>query len=402
MRLSLLTIALATVSIPAGISIAGTVQVRVTSCPGDPVDESEDTCHETVSAALTWLLAYDTPSASNPGVMDIGAGDFGSVLCVGGAFSHVTFRGVSRTSTSISGVGAQDCNGLAFERLAVKSAIAAAVAWTGTGTSTWNQVDIISPKPWVDSSCHSSTATRHSMRSVRWIGGVPSDYGARIQCGSIDFSLGEIRMFGQGTPPSGSAGSRYAIDVAGRGRLSITKSAVRVGPGSWASSTNWNNGVVAFTIGRAFGSVPAGTPILELTDSVVNVDMSGLTRSNATAIETVGTHAAVSTSTTGFVLARGSAPQGSDPLPARLSIGGSHAVNSKYLWPAASAPPAIRTADGADRFVETDCDHDDANGSCSGGTPVARHLMEYRSAECGTTDPWYDVVRKACRERPPN
>ncbi len=374
---------------------AGTMEVRQTSCPEPNPPAEDDTCHETIAAAIGALLAYDPPSASNPGLVDIGPGNFDTILCLGN-FSHVTFRGVSRTTTTVAGVSIGSCPNLGFETLAVKNSVVG-VVWGATGSSNWKYVDVVAPKPWVDSGCNATAATSHTMHGVRWIGSLPTDYGARITCGTISFELGEIRMSGQGTAPGPTSPSRYALTLAGRGKLSISKSAIRVGPGTWPSNTDWGLGVVALSVGRVFGAVPVGTPTLVLRDSVLNVDMGKILRANATAIETVGAQAAVSTPGTGFLLKRGSQP--SNLWPARLVIGGNHAIESNFLWPASSTPPQIRSVDRADTFVETDCDHADPTGSCSNGE--TSHLMEYRAGQCGSTDPWYDVVRRACRERPP-
>ena len=72
------------------------------------------------------------------------------------------------------------------------------------------------------------------------------------------------------------------------------------------------------------------------------------------------------------------------------------------LWQSSAVPPSattetnvLRSSDGKDIFVETDCS---ATGNCSAGGNET-HLMIYNEAQCGAGNPWFDVVTGSCRSR---
>lgn len=75
---------------------------------------------------------------------------------------------------------------------------------------------------------------------------------------------------------------------------------------------------------------------------------------------------------------------------------GTGIIEAQYQWPGASTPPNIQSINGADTFVETDCD---ISGDCSGnGTPPLRsHMMVYDDS-CNTNGPWFNMAMNDCRQ----
>ena len=71
-------------------------------------------------------------------------------------------------------------------------------------------------------------------------------------------------------------------------------------------------------------------------------------------------------------------------------------VRAPYQWMQDNEPPLVETENGADIFVETDCD---SSGNCTGVAEADQqpHMMIY-SSNCVTFGPWYNMVTNACRQ----
>lgn len=69
-------------------------------------------------------------------------------------------------------------------------------------------------------------------------------------------------------------------------------------------------------------------------------------------------------------------------------------IESPFLWPSSNTLPALTgSRNGADIFVETDCN---SNGDCDSGTGAEPHVMVF-SKTCTISGPWFNSTKGRCR-----
>jgi hypothetical protein len=131
---------------------------------------------------------------------------------------------------------------------------------------------------------------------------------------------------------------------------------------------------------------------------IISLNVSPLTSNVGVSALEASDNSKIHTPDTAFVLK----PAGTGQVYRTYTYTSTATIESPYNWPPANNPPPIvsdpLSSDGADMFVETDCDD---SGNCD-TAPVAEqepHLMVY-TAKCSFTGPWFDIVRAKCRGKP--
>lgn len=367
----------------------------VISCTGS--QSADVTCCETSMSTLTaWLWGTRKPTESAPVLIDIGPGSsFAAFDCPLAAppaphNGHVTLRGSGRDRTRIARFSARDCDKLSIQDLTVADT-AFAITWRGSGSSQWSNVGVdVTPGfgfsvGWWDIDMEPATP-----KAVHyWFGSKIRVHGATglnaaflLQSTETWFYGGEIEADLSGLP-GGSGFNSYAASVAFAGDLRVFGSAVRSRAGS------------ACAAGTLYGMRVLGNGMFHMHGGIINAD--GLSTAagcsaaiNAIALEGEDNAQAHTPGTAFQVSANGTG------TATRLAKSGSAHLDSPFLWPAAVNPPAIDSLNGADLFVETDC-----NGSaCIAGAGSDTHLMIYNPARCPTPtwSKWFDATSGACRQ----
>jgi hypothetical protein len=363
-------------------------------------------CFESIADLKIWGTddggVEPAPSAASPLTVDIGPGEFATTLTCpgsGGGVGYTTFRGAGRDRTTLKHTSnawpypitviVDSCESLAFEDLRIEvedtggTPLGIAVYWTGDGSSTWTDVDIVGAfAGWYDASCGGAatdapSGSHYFWGSTIWGGGL-AFYGA---CGDTWFYGGEIAAL---TLLRGVYEGGTAVQIAYRAAFHAFGTAIRHSTAGVSTGTGTSYGV---RVGPPGNSETAGHGEFHFHGGIVSVDTSNLSGVHAVGMQVTGAGTG-----RGHTLATAFAVNGG-ASSTRLKGGG--IVQSPLLWEASTEPPAAGgEKTGLDLYVETDCD---ANGCSGSGTEP--HLMVYSSVcdDTGTNSPWFNTVRGVCR-----
>ncbi|WP_101760525.1 hypothetical protein [Oceanicoccus sp. KOV_DT_Chl] len=312
---------------------------------------------------------------------------------------HVTFKGTGRHFSHISSnawtINSHDCDQLEFQDLSIDAkGLGYSVFWRGTGSSVFTNVDLNSEYgAWYDTTCSGAPTDgptgEHYFYSSKLSGEL---IGVYAQCARIWLYGSEIHVKNDDTPNAG--GRLRGVQVGFRGDVRLFGSAIRVD-----HSTPDFPGYPVFypSYGVQVGisdssSIPDGGGAFHMHGGIINVSGGNLDRT----IYGVSSESTISLAhviDTAFVMHTG--PNGT----ANRLVGNGMKM-SPFLWQQGITPPvtgsnqALISTQGADMFIETDCD---GTGDCSSGIENEPHLMIY-STQCASTNPWFDVVTGACRK----
>lgn len=341
------------------------------------------------------------PSASDPVLVDIGAGTFkGGFVCASEQSGQlrragfVSYRGAGRERTHIEGTViaisartamlAADCEQIAFENLSMASDLA--VYWLGGGRSNWTDVELHGTQTaWYDT-CPSATSPgnplgEHFFWNSKLVG---NEFAYLADCGLTWFYGSDLLLdytVGTGSPTHEGAG----IVIAHSGDVRAFGTSIRVvSDGIAAAPTGGFDGV---RIGHAStGAGPAGDGVFHMHGGEIVVDSRALPGVDATGVDVddqnVGGASAHLNETAIELLVAGTGT-------ARRVFGtGTH--RSPFLWSPGTDPPfggpggtGLDSKTGQDAFVDI-----------GGSSP---RLMIYDASCVGTGGPWWDTVGKACR-----
>lgn len=354
-----------------------------------------DPCYETTADVATWIEAQ-VPTASEPVVVDVGPGSFDAVSCIG--WGHATFRGSGRTVTRFVGtstaVYASNCEDLTFQDLTLE-ATTYGIVWSHSGRATWQGVDIVASRPWLDY-CADAGDREQLFFDSRVRGGLPSGTASPIAigCTQWNFLSGEILLSGVGSPSPSAA--HVGVSVRGGSSARFLGTTIRVNSGAWASTASAGGGVFAVRVGGTLGGAAPGNPVFEMHSGVINLDMSRIATANVTAVDVVGASSRADVAGPAFIMKAGA----SSGLARRIANPSAASVAGAFVWQAGDEPPAssasgppIQSLDGADLYVETDCD---GSGVCD-GTSQETHLMIMNPTACPGSDPWFNALVGRCR-----
>jgi len=218
---------------------ANNVQLRETCTVGGG---ALDNCFENMASLVSWMTTVraPAPSAAAPLTVAMGVGSFGplTLTCdaASGFTGHVTFSGVGRDKTEITGVGTlvtfplvvKNCNNLHFTNLRVNSPNYGYIEWKGGGSSIWENVDVVGhSRAWVEKACGASRGKHYWFNSrifsswfginqtyvascdESWFYGseiVTNAYGPLIQAGSS----GIVHVYGSNLRADDSIGNATA------------------------------------------------------------------------------------------------------------------------------------------------------------------------------------------------
>ncbi len=348
-----------------------------------------------------WMNFTRKPSEASPLLVDVGPGQFWSVHlgqvyyatldCLN--ISHVTWRGAGPGITVIGGtdlaglrypISASGCHNLHVQDMTLASPDQG-VWWSGPGSSTWQNVEIIGQKQgWFDASCPANRPVHYFFNTqirTNGEGGVFEAFGMDV-CSENWLYGSEVSALGSASSSSGLSKLTAIRSRTATGDVRLFGSAVRAGSGAL------DPGHAAFQ--GATGVKVSNGGVLHIHGSVVNATTSSIAGADATGLSVSGSGSFAHTPGTAFVVKPGSG--GSATRVAEL---GSSKVESPFLWQAGSEPPVadLASADGADVYVETDCD---ASGNCDAAGNET-HVMIYNQAKCGAANPWFDSTVGACR-----
>ena len=321
-------------------------------------------CFSDLASLNSWISTR-APSSSNPLLVEIGPGIFGGTFTCS-SLGNITLRGSGRTNTTIGSAGAAftagmtltNCTNLNVSSLKVVGTYGA-IQWTGTGTTTWTDVDVVGQgRGWyeTDGNC-AQTQTKHY-----W-------FSSRIEAQPL-FSLvipynaycGESWFFGSELLSSATSnwGSVHPIVAIGKGEAHIYGSVLRT------LVTGTGNATVNAAYASNGGHIHIhGTGI----DIISNVAVS---------------IAALRADTGGVIHANGAAynlkTAGGTVTRIVKDLDTATHIHAPYLWEEHSNPPTIVSANGADMAVVTDANQP--------------HLLIY-SANC--TSKWFDTSTNTCR-----
>ncbi len=401
-----LSVSLLTLGTPALADVdADAAVVLLRKDCGDPALEN---CFESMtelsnlSTGWIWTIRSPAPSATAPLLVEIGPGEFETFTCAGGG--NVTLRGSGREQTILKGTfGADvdDCERLSFIDLGLHGTNYG-VQWLNGGDSSWSNTDLLglgdvtayASSGWRDTCDPPFSKAVHyfhgSRVRVTGTGPIGGSVGFHSSCSENWFFGGEI-LADVAVPTNFVTGVK--VDIIGDVRTFGTTIRAR-------ASAMPNNASLVGVLVSLFAD-PSGLPgspapgAFHAHGSIVNASLSPESTADVSAVglEVVGGLA--HTPGTAFVVKASGAG-----VATRVNVGGSGTALSPFLWQSGPKPPqspdestAVFSSDGKDLFVETDCD---AAGDCDGGGNET-HLMVYNEAECGATDPWFDIVTGRCR-----
>ncbi|HED32760.1 MAG TPA: hypothetical protein ENJ08_00890 [Gammaproteobacteria bacterium] len=369
-----------------------------------------DNCFSTMPSLLDWIWGSGAPgesprnpSASLPLTVNIGPGEYQPFICRNGPGSSVpkgfvSLIGSSRDATkiilreNIEGgppiqvpVRLANCTNLSFSRLAVITTsanvnIGYAIYWTGTGTSTWSDVYVEASRsgdtnyntPWYDSG----------------VAGLHYWYNSKL------VSIAHARGINVGYESQGSESWFYGseIDVVIDNLTPVTRKVM------YGLDTAVSQGDI-----RLFGSVIR--VLVDDSQGLVDGDFTfyGIRSGTAQAHMHGGSISVDGSKATGTVTAigiSGNSHVHDTAITVKPGQGGGSAIRvegdlaeAPFIWPPGKQLPAVKSTNGSDTFVETDCN---SSGICDGVAIEDQqpHMMIY-SENC--TSRWFDSTVNACR-----
>ncbi len=385
---------------PADVSV---VNLR-TSCTENSGNVEIPNCFDSMNELANWLKTVRQSSQSNPTLVEIGPGSFGSWHCKN---SHVTMRGSGRDRTIITNIS----GGFAFQALSIdagctnlnvqdltidgKSLPWGVSVFNLEAVTSWTNVEVFGGMyGWIESipsSCLNHNG-KHSWFSSRITslgldsGNVSRAYTAT--CAESWFWGSELTSHVNRNETNGFALEAHSAEV------HLYGSTVRL---LLESNTTANH----FTLLGAGGS---GHYLLAgLNGSNIHIHGTGLDvihKGTGTAdMLYADSNSHFHANESGFNIHVSGAGK-------VQRVAGSGNIETPYSWGADSRPPlstassgvqTLLSRNGTDTYIETDCPISD---HCSAGGNYP-HLMIYR-AECigvGTDEgPWFDTVTSSCRQ----
>lgn len=340
-------------------------------------------CFTTMSDVTNWLWNIRKPTSSSRVKVSIGPGSFGRFVCPSATprNGYVSLIGSGRTVTRLvplpgEGVAvlATNCEQLGFQDFSVITSNFYALRWDGDGSSVWINIDVTesAANGWYED-CGPQNKPLHYWYNVHF-----SAPGAVFPA-----SCSENWFFGSELTLDPKIGGEPLIArAAGTAKINLFGSTLRarIIAGTASASFIPDSGVLRGVVVAGMGTFHMHGGIISLLagDSTQSYDVVG--------IKSLGGHA--HTPGTAFNIS------GAGTGIARRVEG--NEIQSPFQWPSANTPPTIVSNDGADQFIETDCD---ATGNCD-TAPIADqrpHMMVYAVRCIGSGGPWFDMATNRCR-----
>ncbi len=360
-----------------------------------------DNCFSSLADAAAWIHAIRHPSASSPLLVDVGPGEFSGFYCA--AHGNITVRGSGIGNTRIvptpgdsTAIRVENCTRLRFEDISIIG-VSSGIEWTGGGDSSYVNVELVADgdnvtRAWVDVCDASGVPSRHNFfASTVRSSGTFYNFGYYTECAETWFFGSEIIAIAK-APVGPHVLANGAVRVIGaRAQIQAYGSSLRALAGD--ADVFWTTGPAT---GLAGAMVQDGGAF-HMHGGILTASAAGAAGNNDAATIIASGDALVHVIDTAFnPTASGSG------VAHRIQSVGDNRIRSPFLWFSGTNPPAgnntgggISSLDGADMFIETDCD---ASGNCEGaGTET--HVMIYNST-CTAAGPWFDSTTGRCRGTP--
>ncbi len=364
-----------------------------------------DNCFTDLTLMADWVHNTRIPDATNPLLVSISTGNFYGFYCSGQ--DHITIRGSGRDNTVLLGkkggpggnrinttaIAIDSCTNLTFENLSIRGKNVG-ILWTGSGNSIYNNIELSvkggnTTFAWYDSCEVGTEKSVHNFFGSSIIAeGTFYNFGYYTDCA-------ETWLYGSDVLARGMTSNNLLANKAFRiigdnAVVQVFGSAVRslAGEAQNISATiNSAQGLTAVSLqdGGTF-HMHGGILTAKATGALGNVDVAS--------IQADGTDNTIHVIGTAFnPIAAGSG------TAHRIKTDGNTTVNSPQLWTAGTTPPkgnpngdSIQSINGADMYVETDCD---SSGDCNAaGTET--HVMVYNT-NCTTDGTWFNSTTGRCR-----
>ncbi len=372
-----------------------------TSCTQNGGSTEVPNCFNSMAALDTWLRNVRQAGPTNPTLVEIGPGNFGSWFC---GSSHVTLRGSGRDRTVILGTPGSfqalsidsGCTNLNVQDLTVDGHL---LPWGVSvfnleAVTSWTNVEVFGGLyGWIESvpaSCQNHNG-RHTWFSSRITSTGVSSSGFIVSraytasCATSWFWGSELT-----SRVNGNESNAFALE-AHNAEIHLYGSTVRL---LLASNTT----------ASSFTPVTGGHYLVAaLAGSDVHIHGTGLDIIHSGS----GTVDMLYADLSSHFHANESAANIHVTGPGRVRrVAGAGRIEAPYTWGADTRPPLSSTSsgvqtlssrNGADNYIETDCP---LSGPCSAGGDYP-HLMVYRAQCTGSgadQGPWFDTVTRDCRQ----
>ncbi len=334
-----------------------------------------------------WMKTVRKPNATKPLHVSIGPGTFlGAnistsnidIKCVpaDGYTGYVSFNGSGSSQTILQGTGSSstaavnvtNCTELNFSNLKITTSFYGGIYWNGGGNSKWSNVEIVgTARAWDERNC-ATTRGNHYWYSSKVTATAAFSVGSPYVafCDETWFFGSEIKLVANSGLTGTTSGS---ITAANKGIIHLYGSNLR--------TFFDGSGNAAAAVARSGGQIHIhGTGIDVISNSGKDII--------ALQVETGGQiHADVSA----YVL------QTTGNISRVINNGGS--IRAPYQWAQSNQPPQIISENGADTFIETNCDPSACHDTNTG---TETHLLIYNtSCNNGVHGPWFDIVTGRCR-----
>ncbi len=364
----------------AAIDVDAAVVKLRTSCQEAGV--TLNNCFTAMSDLEGWITSVRTPkpTSSAPLSVDIGPGVFGNLaLNCGGTWGYTTFRGAGRKNTTIGAFGVyaysldlKGCTSMAFEDMAIgplSTGGFGGINWQGTGTSSWQDVDLFSTQTygWQDVTwdCPTNVRGAHYWFNSRIVS--TSNQGAarpyRSTCSEDWFFGSEITI-----NPSYSVNDAFVLKTT-----------------SARAEIHFYGGVLRLILGTGI-TAPAFDGIAQK-GAAIAAALGGNIHIHGTGIDILSTPGnpvtALGAVNGGVIHANESAynvSTGAGGSFTRISNNGGH-IHAPYLWEHIPSAPNFTSVSGADMTTITNTSDNH------------QHLVIYDNS---CTSKWFDTTANAC------
>lgn len=399
-------------SVPLLIGISGNASAAVSDTAEVVTVRQDcgttDNCFTDINAMSDWIHNTRLPTTTNPLFVDVGPGTFNGFYCT--AQGNITVRGSGRDNTVLTGalggsggnrvsttaVNIDSCTNLTFENLSIRGKNVG-INWAGSGNSTYNNIELS-----VDGVISNTSFAWYDSCSPGVERSVHNFFGSSIiaKGGFYNFAYytdcAETWIYGSEVTAKGLAGSSNLLAnkafrlVGDNAEVQVFGSLVRSVAGS---ATNISPTVLAAQ-GLAAVSIQEGGTF-HMHGGILTAKAAG-----ANGDVEVASISAAGLGNTIHVIGTAFNPVAAgNGIAYRIKDDGNANINSPALWLSGDTPPkgnsngdSIQSVNGADMYVETDCD---ASGDCdAAGTET--HVMVYNSS-CTTNGTWFNSTTGRCR-----
>lgn len=403
--------------------LSGFSSINITDNTADIVSlrkncTAESNCATTFDELLTWVWTIRAPTAESPLLINIGPGTFPieklsgapMFLCNGGG--NVVFKGSGQDRTALTTgdnggvimanlipfvstdatVRINNCDNLTFQDMTIEPGGIIGVGWTGGGNSVWSNVHVQAGYwAWIDLCSSTGLVGKHkwfgsSLESASG-GAINSVY--RSDCATNIFHGSELVTVRN--PGDNALLSEFVVVQANsmNANIQLYGSSVKGLYPSTATGGGYRTSDIVGLEAKDGGMIHMHGGIVSVRSERPGTTFNaiGARASNGGMVHVVDTAYGMLASGTGI---------------AKRLVNSGGMVDSPFQWPASATPPTaggagnLQSVQGADSFVETDCN---TAGTCTGVATSDQqpHLMVY-SANCAVNGPWFDMATNMCRQ----